>query len=101
MTSRSSSLVASEAGRPYRSRNVAPASTSSLLCFGTLPPPIRARIILRTNSTREAGVGDVTVDVEQLREEIRRKYVEVLEHPKGEFHFHTGHSGSSPQEGSA
>jgi arsenite methyltransferase len=35
-------------------------------------------------------VGDVTVDVEQLREEIRRKYVEVLDHPDGEFHFHTG-----------
>jgi hypothetical protein len=35
-------------------------------------------------------MGDVTVDVEQLREEIRRKYVEVLEHPDGEFHFHTG-----------
>lgn len=35
-------------------------------------------------------MGDVTVDVEQLREEIRRKYVEVLDHPDGEFHFHTG-----------
>ncbi len=35
-------------------------------------------------------MGDVTVDVEQLREEIRLKYVEVLEHPGGEFHFHTG-----------
>ena len=33
-------------------------------------------------------MGDVTVDVEQLREEIRRQYVQVLEERK--FHFQTG-----------
>jgi arsenite methyltransferase len=35
-------------------------------------------------------MGDVTVDVERLREEVQRKYVEVVEHPEREFHFHTG-----------
>jgi arsenite methyltransferase len=35
-------------------------------------------------------MGDLTVDVDQLRDEIRRKYIEVLERPYGEFHFHTG-----------
>jgi SAM-dependent methyltransferase len=35
-------------------------------------------------------MGDVTVDVERLREEVQRKYVEVVEHPEHEFHFHTG-----------
>ena len=35
-------------------------------------------------------MSDVTVDVERLREEVQRKYVEVLEHPEREYHFHTG-----------
>ena len=35
-------------------------------------------------------MSDVTVDVERLREEVQRKYVEVVEHPEREFHFHTG-----------
>jgi arsenite methyltransferase len=35
-------------------------------------------------------MSDVTVDVERLREEVQRKYVKVVEHPQGEFHFHTG-----------
>jgi arsenite methyltransferase len=35
-------------------------------------------------------MSDVTVDVERLREEVQRKYIEVVEHPEGEFHFHTG-----------
>src|SRR5437879_2103218 len=33
---------------------------------------------------------DVTVDVARLREEIRTKYLEVVEHPDATFHFHTG-----------
>ncbi len=33
---------------------------------------------------------DVTVDVDRLREEVREKYAEVVEHPEGTFHFHTG-----------
>jgi len=32
----------------------------------------------------------VTVDVGRLREEIRDKYVEVVQSPGGSFHFHTG-----------
>src|SRR5712691_508419 len=32
---------------------------------------------------------DVTVDVDRLRE-VREKYAEVAEHPRGSFHFHTG-----------
>ncbi len=32
----------------------------------------------------------VAVDVARLREEIRTKYVEVVEHPDTTFHFHTG-----------
>jgi SAM-dependent methyltransferase len=35
-------------------------------------------------------MSDVSVDVERLREEVQRKYVEVLEHPEREYHFHTG-----------
>jgi arsenite methyltransferase len=35
-------------------------------------------------------MADVTVDVDRLRAEVRRKYVEVVEHPEGTFHFHTG-----------
>jgi arsenite methyltransferase len=35
-------------------------------------------------------VGGIAVDVAKLREEIRTKYVEVLEHPDATFHFHTG-----------
>src|SRR5438067_10149625 len=33
---------------------------------------------------------NVTVDIERLREEVQDKYGEVVEHPDGEFHFHTG-----------
>lgn len=33
---------------------------------------------------------DITVDVAKLRQEIRTKYVEVIEHPDATFHFHTG-----------
>lgn len=32
----------------------------------------------------------IVVDVAKLREEIRTKYVEVVEHPDATFHFHTG-----------
>ena len=32
----------------------------------------------------------IAVDVARLREEIRTKYVEVVEHPDATFHFHTG-----------
>src|ERR1700675_2061544 len=35
-------------------------------------------------------VKGVAVDVARLREEIRTKYVEVVEHPDATFHFHTG-----------
>jgi arsenite methyltransferase len=35
-------------------------------------------------------VRGVAVDVARLREEIRTKYVEVVEHPDATFHFHTG-----------
>ena len=35
-------------------------------------------------------MGGIAVDVAQLREEIRTKYVEVAEHPDATFHFHTG-----------
>ncbi len=36
-------------------------------------------------------MGDVTVGVEQLREEIGRKCFQVIDHQDAEFHFHTGH----------
>jgi arsenite methyltransferase len=32
----------------------------------------------------------IAVDMAKLREEIRTKYVEVVEHPDATFHFHTG-----------
>jgi len=35
-------------------------------------------------------VRGIAVDVAKLREEIRTKYVEVVEHPDATFHFHTG-----------
>jgi len=35
-------------------------------------------------------VTEIPVDVGQLRQEIRRKYVEVVEDPTASFHFHTG-----------
>lgn len=35
-------------------------------------------------------VTGIAVDVARLREEIRTKYVEVVEHPDATFHFHTG-----------
>ncbi len=33
---------------------------------------------------------DIPVDIGQLRQDIRRKYVEVVEDPTASFHFHTG-----------
>ena len=33
---------------------------------------------------------DVTVDIDRLREEVRTKYREVVDHPDATFHFHTG-----------
>jgi arsenite methyltransferase len=33
---------------------------------------------------------DVTVDVDRLRDEVREKYREVVDHPDATFHFHTG-----------
>jgi arsenite methyltransferase len=39
---------------------------------------------------RRRTVTDITVDVAKLRQEIRTKYVEVIEHPDATFHFHTG-----------
>jgi len=38
----------------------------------------------------EVEMGGVMVDVAKLRDEIRTKYVEVVEHPDAAFHFHTG-----------
>jgi arsenite methyltransferase len=38
----------------------------------------------------EADMRGVAVDVAKLRDEIRTKYVEVIEHPDATFHFHTG-----------
>jgi SAM-dependent methyltransferase len=35
-------------------------------------------------------VAGIAVDVARLRDEIRTKYVEVVEHPDATFHFHTG-----------
>jgi SAM-dependent methyltransferase len=35
-------------------------------------------------------VGGIAIDVSKLRDEIRTKYVEVVEHPDATFHFHTG-----------
>jgi SAM-dependent methyltransferase len=35
-------------------------------------------------------VEGIAVDVAKLRNEIRTKYVEVVEHPDATFHFHTG-----------
>jgi len=35
-------------------------------------------------------MGDVRVDVDRLREEVREKYREVVDHPDATFHFHTG-----------
>jgi arsenite methyltransferase len=34
--------------------------------------------------------GDIAVDVDALREEVRRKYREVAVDPHGQHHFHTG-----------
>jgi len=41
-------------------------------------------------STESLEQGDVVVDAEALRAEVRAKYVEVAESPHHEFHFHTG-----------
>jgi arsenite methyltransferase len=35
-------------------------------------------------------MADVTVDVDRLRDEVREKYREVVDHPDATFHFHTG-----------
>jgi arsenite methyltransferase len=35
-------------------------------------------------------VSEIAVDVAKLRDEIRTKYAEVVEHPRATFHFHTG-----------
>jgi arsenite methyltransferase len=35
-------------------------------------------------------VAEIAVDVAKLRDEIRTKYVEVVDHPDATFHFHTG-----------
>jgi hypothetical protein len=35
-------------------------------------------------------VAGIAVDVAKLRDEIRTKYVEVVEHPDATFPFHTG-----------
>jgi len=35
-------------------------------------------------------MGDLTVDVGKLRDEIQSKYQEVVDHPDATFHFHTG-----------
>ncbi len=34
--------------------------------------------------------GEIAVDAEKLREEVKSKYREVATNPHGEFHFHTG-----------
>lgn len=34
----------------------------------------------------------VTVDADELREEVKSKYREVALDPQGDFHFHTGAS---------
>jgi hypothetical protein len=39
--------------------------------------------------TLDANIVDL-VDVDVLREEVRRKYREVADTPTAEFHFHTG-----------
>ena len=35
-------------------------------------------------------MAEFVVDVAKLRDEIRTKYVEVVEHPDATFHFHNG-----------
>ena len=32
----------------------------------------------------------LSVDVDELRDEVQNKHAEVAEDPSGEFHFHTG-----------
>lgn len=45
----------------------------------------------KTASERELGANIVAlVDVDALREEVRKKYREVADTPTAEFHFHTG-----------
>jgi arsenite methyltransferase len=45
-----------------------------------------------TGSNRRNGplLSDNAVDIARLREEIRSKYREVVDHPDATFHFHTG-----------
>ena len=38
------------------------------------------------------------VDVDALREEVRKKYREVADTPSAEFHFHTGREHAGPAE---
>ena len=42
------------------------------------------------DATEGETVAGIAVDVAKLRDEIRTKYVEVVEHPDATFHFHTG-----------
>jgi arsenite methyltransferase len=35
-------------------------------------------------------MAQIAVDIAKLRDEIRTKYVDVIEHPDATFHFHTG-----------
>ena len=35
-------------------------------------------------------MAEIAVDVAKLRDEIRTKYIKVVEHPEATFHFHTG-----------
>ena len=44
---------------------------------------------MTSERTLGADIGDL-VDVEELREEVRKKYREVADTPTGDFHFHTG-----------
>jgi SAM-dependent methyltransferase len=49
--------------------------------------------ILRRESFRKEALpmsSGMPVDVDELRQEIRRKYVEVVDDPTAPFHFHTG-----------
>lgn len=44
---------------------------------------------MTTERTLDVGVPDF-VDVEELRREVREKYRDVAENPRGDYHFHTG-----------
>src|SRR5438552_6885631 len=53
-------------------------------------PDWRSRLEQRRREAGGSQVRGIAVDVAKLREEIRTKYVEVVEHPDATFHFHTG-----------